>query len=119
MKASSVGLETYVKELTKEQIEKLSREPIRGILKFREVMSREKNEIPFELIYSKEQREHVKCKIFPNGDYFGRAKKLIFTINDDYYKSLLESGMAEGARFFGAGKLYLYSKEKSSFLSRL
>ena len=119
MIANSVGLETYIRGLTKEHIINLPNRSIEGTLKFYEVMAEEKNEIPFELKYTKEQRENVECEIFPNENYFGEAEKLIFTINEDYYDSLLTLGMAEGARFFGAGKLYLYSEEKSSFISRL
>lgn len=119
MKASSCGLETYIKELTKKQITDLPKKSITGDLNFREVMSDEKNKIPFELKYEKRQREDAKCKVIPECSYFGNAERLIFTINKEYYNLLLEEGVAEGARFSIAGKLYLYSEDKSSFLSRL
>lgn len=108
MKASSVGLETSIENLTKEQISNLLKNPIKGILKFREVNKNETREIPFELDYKKEQKEFVEVDLVPD-TYFGDAEKIFFHINEEYYNDFVRIG-SMCARFFGAvGKLYLYS----------
>ena len=115
MKALACGLETSIKDLTGEQINNLNHKPVEGILIFREVLSEETRDIPFELKYVEGQREYVEVKVIPKRTYFGEANKIIFTINEEYYENLKEEGLAEGARFFwGTGKLYLYAKTRKS-----
>ncbi len=110
MKAYACGLETRIK-LSEEQILKLEKESISGILNFREPLSAEQKEILilFELKYDKFQREDVNVEVIPEKTYFGDADKIFFSINEDYYQELREAGKAEEARFFsGVGKLNLY-----------
>ena len=112
MKNYACGLETSIR-LREEQILKLEKENIRGILHFREPLAVKKNEtpIPFELNVIFSQREDVKAKVIPEKTYFGNANKILFSINEEYYQELKEIGKAEGARFFfGVGKLNLYQK---------
>ena len=55
MKTNSVGLETFIRDLTKEQISNILNNPINGVLEFREVGSDKIKGIPFELDFRKEQ----------------------------------------------------------------
>ncbi len=115
MKASSVGLETEIRKLSEEEIESLEEKSITGALKFYEVNSDKTREIPFELKLNPSQKDFVKVEIKPQETYFGKADKIIFFINREYYKSLQKSGIAAGARFCTAGKLILSSENHRNF----
>lgn len=110
MRNYACGLETTIR-LSEEQILKLEKESICGILNFREPLSTGQNErlMPFELNVIFSQRENVKVDVIPDKTYFGDADKIFFFINEEYYLELKETGKAEEARFFfGVGKLELY-----------
>ena len=112
MKNYACGLETRIR-LSEEQISKLEKESISGILNFREPLSTAQKEkkIPFKLNVIFSQREYVKVEIIPEKIYFGDANKILFFINEEYYRELREIGKAEEARFFsGIGKLNLYAE---------
>lgn len=105
MKACSVGLEAEVYRLSEEEVNLLGEKSLSGILKFYEVNSDEKREIPFQISVKPRQKDFVRVFIQPRETYFGQAEKLYFSINQEYYGELKEFGIAEGARFLGVGKL--------------
>ncbi len=118
MKAFSAGLETDI-NLTDEEIEKMGHHPIEGILKFRGVGDNDKGirKIPISIKVNKNQRDDVEVKISPKKTYFGEAKKIIFSIDEEYYICLKRYKSAEGARFLSpVGKLNLYSKDSKKFI---
>ncbi|MFH1607715.1 MAG: hypothetical protein ABIA78_01130 [archaeon] len=119
MKASSMGLETRIKDLIYWEIESLENKPLNGNLRFREVRSDNIIEIPFELEYSRDQRELVRVIITPGETYFGNAEKIIFLINEDYYDDLKKRGVAVGGRFNHGGKLEIYSEKVLDRIARI
>jgi len=102
MKASAVGLETTI-HLTEEEIKNLEHSPISGNLEFREVNEDSEKEILLILSYNSSQKELMETRLIPKG-YFGDSKKIVFSINQDFYENIKQRGQY-GYRFWGAGKL--------------
>jgi len=116
MKAFSAGLETDI-SLTSEEIEKMENHSIKSILRFRGVGDNDEGirKIPISITVKGNQKDYVKVKIFPEKTYFGKADRINFSIDSDYYRCLKKYGAAEGARFFtSTGKLNLYSENSPS-----
>lgn len=103
MKASSVGLETFVK-MSQEELDTLKEKPLTGIIKFSDNAGFPNRNIPFSIEYVISQNRMLEVKQKPDDDYFGSADEVNFFINQDYYQSLIDIAIC-GERFFTVGKL--------------
>ena len=115
MKASSSGLEVWIM-LSEKQINNLETIPIEGILKFREVTTlgqrdSKERDIPIQLKYARNQIEGVEVDIIPDKTYFGKADKIVFNIDGEYYQDLKKYSQA-CCRFLWYGKLTIRSEKK-------
>ena len=59
--------------------------------------------IPIEIIYSKEQQRLLEENFIPENTYFDKVDKVIFSINEEFYKEVKEYGYC-GDRFATGGK---------------
>lgn len=102
MKSKSSSLEILAIISQSEMLD-LANKPIEGTLKYTE--DEETREIHINIIQKKDQRELVEVIQEPQEVYFGKATKATFSINSQFYDSLLKERYA-GSRFYGAiGKL--------------
>lgn len=104
MKASSIGLEFWVK-INQEELKQLETNELRGRLKFYEPRDSKSRLIDFEIKYDSAQKEFIEIAQEPKG-YLGDADKINFSINRDFYESLIEnSEFAVRFPLCSAGKL--------------
>ncbi|MBU2503619.1 MAG: hypothetical protein KJ879_01010 [Nanoarchaeota archaeon] len=103
MRASSVGLEVFV-EISREEFSSLKRNSLTGSIRFRDNHGSPQRQIPFTLVYSPIQRNFLSVRQIPDQNYFGHAKRVDFTINEEFYDSLREMDRY-GDRFSIGGKL--------------
>lgn len=116
MKSSACGLETEIYELTNKEIITLREDSLSGNLRFREPCSNKiSKSIPFTLNYKQDQKNSVDIEVFPESGYFGDAKKINLSINQEYYESLKERGYARARFCSGVGKLILVAERIKNF----
>src|SRR3989344_1155937 len=100
MRANSVHIEAKV-SLSPEEIDNLKDLPLEGILKFRDYGDEGERDIPLIISYQKRQGELLEVCLKPKRTYFGRAKQITFSINEEFYKNLKERGVY-GDGFWGS-----------------
>ena len=110
MRASSIGLEVFVR-LKEKEISILKNSPIIGDFNFRDNMGTPNRKIPFEIHHKSEQRESLIVTTEPSEVYFGLINKAIFCINHELYEEIKNHGIS-GDRFYTGGKLTIVSEEK-------
>ena len=105
MRINSNGLEIEAQINQKELVE-LKQKGLTGILKFRDNWGSEKREIQVRIDYCKNQKGFINESHTPIG-YFGNAKKIFISINQEFYESLEKKGqMSE--RYMTSGKLLIW-----------
>lgn len=103
MRATSACLDVYI-EIDSGELKRLERNPLLGTLNFRDDITPFKNQIPIVIERFSGQREFLVVEQEPDNVYFGRANKIRFMINSEYYDSLI-TYKDFGARFSVGGKL--------------
>lgn len=100
-----MGLEVDVL-ITPEELGKLEKLELKGILKFVDYHG-SKKEIIMSINYDKNQKEYLKEWHIPLRSYFGDAKNIMFAINKEFYENLIKTG-SFGDRFLNPdGKLVI------------
>src|SRR3989338_69414 len=94
MRASSIGLEVFVR-LKEKEISILKNSPIIGDFNFRDNIGTPNRKIPFEIHHKSEQRESL----------------IVTTEPSEVYEEIKNHGIS-GDRFYTGGKLTIVSEEK-------
>lgn len=90
MKALCSGLRIAM-DMSKSEVKKILEEEICGILYFTEI----KKEIPFSMIYQKEQRADLVIERVPAFSWLENADKINFITGGFFYESLIKKGFIE------------------------
>ncbi len=109
MKADSAGLEAFV-EINQNEARTLRTRPLKGNMSFRDDFISLKKDIPFRIIYKREQKDFLVVRQKPSNIYFGFSRMIEFTINQEFYDALIRTGNFE-ERFYGSGKLIIRIKD--------
>jgi len=109
MKAYSCNIEISIK-LTDDEIKRLEKSSLEGLLKFWFREEDKKRNIPITIRYDPSCKELFKIEQIPKEGYMGDSEKINFIINKGEYNALVNESIS-GGRFGIGGKLIIMSED--------